>query len=104
MSIDETCLLCPFSLKKINGIEQIQFSDHNTMILKLIIPQGCEQENNLENRWKLSKAGLEKLSKTTQKILYHFLCNFCKICYFRRLRLDKISYDEVIYIRCMNVL
>ena len=37
MTIDETCLFCPFSQKICKGTSIQQFSDHNTILLQLTL-------------------------------------------------------------------
>ena len=39
MIVDETCLFCPFSLKKSKGQTKQQFSDHNSILIELSIPR-----------------------------------------------------------------
>ena len=41
MLIDETCLTCPFSLKKSKGKNVQQFSDHNSIIVGLLYQEEC---------------------------------------------------------------
>ena len=70
MTIDELCLICPFSLKKKRGKVVRQFSDHNTILLKLKIPMldSTLKKKSVERKWKITDEGLLKFKKITSDV------------------------------------
>ena len=69
MTIDETCLLCPFSLKKYRGEVKQQYSDHNSIILEISVPRGvtCEVKKDAVKKWKFTEEKLLKFQEVTDK-------------------------------------
>ena len=68
MTIDETCLLCPFKLKKEQGQTVQQFSDHNAMVLNVDLPRSGSRDgkkNEKIKRWKMTEEGLHKFTEIT---------------------------------------
>ena len=67
MEIDETCLLCPFSLIRSKGQDIQQFSDHNSFTVQLRIPRGYKDKSITKNRkcWKITEEGLSLYHKIT---------------------------------------
>ena len=57
--IDEECVFCPFSLKKMKGKAITQYSDHNAVITTLEIPYTKRKIPDNHHAWKLTKEGLE---------------------------------------------
>ena len=67
MLIDETCLLCPFSLKKVRGSEVCQFSDHNSITLELTLPRSGKNIPQKKNpkKWRITEEGLTQFHEIT---------------------------------------
>ena len=66
MLIDETCLVCPFSLKRVKGNEERQFSDHNTILLDLNLPRSTKKPAKASaTKWKLNEEGLNLFHEMT---------------------------------------
>ena len=65
MLIDEECLFCPFNIKRKKHIIQPQFSDHNAIILKLLIPHEMKLNTCPPRTWRITKDGLTKLRQLT---------------------------------------
>ena len=63
--IDEECLMCPFSLKKKNNVEETQFSDHNAIVVRLLMEHNKKNEVNKAKSWRITKEGLQKLIEIT---------------------------------------
>ena len=77
MVIDETCMLCPFSLKRVKKTKKKklrgsgwnvkkQYSDHNTMVVEVVLPRGYGQaekkkKQNILPRWRITDEGLEEV-------------------------------------------
>ena len=60
MLIDETCMLCRFSLKKIRGKEVCQYSDHNTILVDMNLPRSrMKNQKKSEKKWRLNEEGLD---------------------------------------------
>ena len=69
MTIDETCLFCPFSLKKYRGEVKRQYSDHNSIILEISVPRGGTREMKKDGvrKWKMTEEKLLKFQELTDK-------------------------------------
>ena len=79
MLIDETCMLCPFSLKKSRGKDVCQYSDHNTILVDMILPRSrIKNQKKSGRKWKLNDEGLA---------LFHEKTN-------REIESDLSSYDD----------
>ena len=63
--IDEDCLFCPFRIKKNNGKIEPQFSDHNAIIVKLLISHQPKKSISPPRRWKLTEDGLNRFQQVT---------------------------------------
>ena len=67
MLIDETCLLCPYSLKKVKGSEHRQFSDHNSITIELTLPRsGSDKPQKIgPKKWRITEEGLTQFHEIT---------------------------------------
>ena len=66
--IDEDCVMCPFSLKKKNKSDEIQFSDHNAIMLKLRIKYEKKNPPPSSKSWRITADGLKKLAQLTDDV------------------------------------
>ena len=79
MTIDETCLICPFSLKRVKGKDVVQYSDHNTILMNTLLPRfkKSKKEESCQ-RWRIDDEGLSH---------FHEITDICS-------GTDVSSYDE----------
>ena len=63
--IDEECIMCPFSIKKKNKVEKVQFSDHNAILMKLQIAHEKKNASKQPKSWRITNDGLQKLVQLT---------------------------------------
>ncbi len=70
MMIDEECLICPFRMKKDKGESTVQFTDHNSIIVKAKIARSWRRKKEAEVTWKCSDDGLETLRTMTKEDSY----------------------------------
>ena len=57
--------MCPFSLKKKKNVEETQFSDHNAIVVRLLMEHNKKNEVNKAKSWRITKEGLQKLIEIT---------------------------------------
>ena len=68
MTVDETCLLCPFSQKTCKGTPIQQYSDHNTITLQFTLPRGSNSDGkpkDVTKRWRITEDGLAMFHQLT---------------------------------------
>lgn len=64
ITIDEECLMCPFSIKKKKKAEEHKFSDHNAIVVKLKMGHEKKRVTNTMS-WRITDDGLQKLAQLT---------------------------------------
>ena len=66
MTIDEMCLICPFSLKRVRGQDEVQYSDHNTILMNALLPRTKKSEKEEScQRWRIDEEGLSYFHQIT---------------------------------------
>ena len=59
--------MCPFSLKKKKKGEEVQFSDHNAIMVKLQMTYEKKKQTRQSKSWRITNDGLQKLAMLTEE-------------------------------------